>query len=64
MYDLKNLIGGVTDNNSIYIIFCVALAYVGIKITRKIVKFIMGIIFLGYTLLKLAISYNLTSLIK
>ena len=59
MEDLKSLVGGLAENNIIYIISCFLLVYVGIRITRKAIKFIMGIIFLVYTLIKFAISSNL-----
>ncbi|NFL43112.1 hypothetical protein FDB61_15605 [Clostridium botulinum] len=63
MKELKSLIGWITNNNNIYIVVCVVLAFVGIKITKKVIKFIMGIIFLAYTLLKFAISSNLINYI-
>ncbi len=59
MQELKSLIGWITNNNNIYIVACFVLAFVGIRITKKVIKFIMGIIFLAYTLLKFVISSNL-----
>lgn len=67
MEELKSLIGGEIHNNIIYIIVCIVLAYIGIKITKKIIRIVTGLIFLVFTLFKLAIRLNLinlTSLIK
>jgi hypothetical protein len=55
MEDLKILI----NNNAIYLIITFILAYLGIKITKKIVKLFISIGFFLYTLLKIAIRANL-----
>lgn len=48
MEDLKVLI----ESNILYIVLGVLALYIGVKITKKIVKIISGILFLLYSLLK------------
>lgn len=51
--------GDILDNNLMYILITILLAYVGIKITKKIIKLIIGIIFFAFTILKFIVRTNL-----
>lgn len=61
MEEMRNLLSEMIDSNIIYIIACVVLAVIGIRITKKVITFALTAIALGYTLFKFATSSNLIS---
>ncbi|WP_315069412.1 hypothetical protein [uncultured Clostridium sp.] len=62
MDSVKNLITTAIENNIIYVMGCVIIGIIGIKITKKLIRLLMGFIFLAYTLFKFAISNHLINL--